>query len=107
MAVVAIIGLMLGVMLPNLTATRGSELKRQAQDLASYLELARERAIVTSSPHRVWIEMEEGAFRVDWWVSEEKAFGELEEGENELAQVAYNKHGFNTTSTMSCQGRHV
>ena len=97
MAVVAIIGLMLGVMLPNLTATRGSELKRQAQDLASYLELARERAIVTSSPHRVWIEMEEGAFRVDWWVSEEKAFGELEEGENLNSQASIQTDRYSLT----------
>ena len=79
MAVVAIIGLVLGIMLPNLTATRGSQLERQGRDLASRIDLARERAVVTSAPHRVWLDLEEGAFRVDWFVDETRAFGEPDE----------------------------
>ena len=76
MAVVAIIGLMLGIMLPNLTSTQAAQLERQGRDLASRIDLARERAIVTGAPHRVWLELEEGAFRVDWFVDEARAFGE-------------------------------
>ena len=74
MAVVAIIGLMLGVLLPNLSATQASDLERQGKDLAARIDLARERAVVTSAPHRVWLEVEEGAFRVDWWVDESRAY---------------------------------
>ena len=79
MAVVAIIGLALGIMLPNLTATRFSLLEQQGHDLASRIDLARERAVVTGAPHRVWLELEEGAFRVDWFVEETRALGTLDD----------------------------
>ena len=79
MAVVAIIGLMLGIMLPNLAATRASQLEQLGRDLASRIDLARERAIVTSVPHRVWLELEEGAFRVDWFISEDRAMEDSDE----------------------------
>lgn len=85
MAVVAIIGLMLGVLLPNLSSTQASQLERQGKDLAARIDLARERAIVTSAPHRVWLEVDEGAFRVDWWVDEERAFALPEDEQDEPA----------------------
>lgn len=75
MAVVIIMGLTLTWVLPNLAATHASRLKGQARDLVSRLELARERAVVTSIPHRVMIDLEEGSYRVDWFVTEERAAG--------------------------------
>ena len=87
MAVVAIIGLMLGVLLPNLSSTQASQLERQGKDLAARIDLARERAIVTSAPHRVWLEIDEGAFRVDWWVDESRAFGLPGEDDDGLGVV--------------------
>jgi prepilin-type N-terminal cleavage/methylation domain-containing protein len=87
MAVVAIIGLMLGVLLPNLSATQASQLERQGKDLAARIDLARERAIVTSAPHRVWFEVEEGAFRVDWWVDESRAFAIPGEEDDDTGRV--------------------
>ena len=87
MAVVAIIGLMLGVLLPNLSSTQASQLERQGQDLAARMDLARERAIVTSAPHRVWLEVDEGAFRVDWWVDESRAFAIPGEEDEEIGMI--------------------
>ena len=79
MAVVIVIGLALGIVLPNLSANRGAELEEHARGLASRLVLARERAIVTGAAHRVFLNLENGTTRVDWHVSEERAFAHLED----------------------------
>lgn len=84
MAVIAIIGLMLGVLLPNLSSTQASQLEGRGHDFAARIDLARERAIVTSAPHRVWMELDEGLFRVDWWVDESRAYDLPEEDEEPL-----------------------
>ena len=34
--------------------------------MVAQLELARQRAIVTGIPHRVYIEIEDGAYRIEW-----------------------------------------
>ncbi len=81
MAVVVIIGLVMGLVVPNLTASRGAELELSARDVAAGLELARERAIVTGAAHRAFLDLEVGSVRIDWHVSEERAFAHLDEGE--------------------------
>lgn len=73
MAVILIIGLMFGLFLPNLDAARTARLEDQAREVARRVQLARERAIMTGAPHRVWIDVGEGAMRVDWYVDEERA----------------------------------
>lgn len=79
MAVVVVIGLALGVVLPNLTASRGAQLEESAREIAARLEFARVRAIVTGAAHRVLLDLEESSVRIDWHVSEERAFAHLEE----------------------------
>lgn len=91
MAVIAIIGLMLGVLLPNLSSTQASQLEGRGHDLAARIDLARERAIVTSAPHRVWMELDEGLFRVDWWVDESRAYGLPEDDEDPLLDPNFAK----------------
>jgi len=73
MAVILIIGLMFGLFLPNLDAARTARLEDQAREVARRVQLARERAIMTGAPHRVWIDVGEGAMRVDWYVDEDRA----------------------------------
>jgi len=79
LAVVIIIGLSLSLVLPNMAATRVSRLKSHAMDLAARLELARERAIVTGIPHRLFIDLQKGGYRVDWFVTEAEAYASLDE----------------------------
>jgi prepilin-type N-terminal cleavage/methylation domain-containing protein len=80
MAVVLIIGLMSALLLPSLGATSQRELKRQARELASYLELARQRAVIMGVPHRVLIDLEQGGYFVDWYVNEDGALGSAGRG---------------------------
>jgi prepilin-type N-terminal cleavage/methylation domain-containing protein len=79
MAVIVVIGLALALVLPNLSATRSAQLRDRARLLAGRIELARERAIVTGAPHRVMIDLEEGSYAVDWWVTESRALAVDEE----------------------------
>jgi prepilin-type N-terminal cleavage/methylation domain-containing protein len=79
LAVVIIIGLTLSLVLPNMAATRASRLKQHALDIAARLELARERAIVTGIPHRLFIDLGEGSYRVEWFVTSDEAYASLDE----------------------------
>jgi type II secretory pathway pseudopilin PulG len=69
MAVVLIIGLVSAVFLPGLFAG-GSRRHDEALNVASYLELARQRAIMTSKIHRVLIDVDNSSYRVEWFVRE-------------------------------------
>ena len=89
LAVVLIIGLTFGFFLPNLDATRFRRLEERAREVATRAQVAREQAIVTGTAHRLWLDLESGAMRVEWFVDEERAaraYGE-EEGTAEPAPV--------------------
>lgn len=66
LAVVAILALMATFVAPNFGALRERRLKHGAQRLASELELARQRSVVTGVPHRVLIDLEDHGYRVEW-----------------------------------------
>ncbi len=76
LATLAVMMLMLGLVLPGLGATRTAVMRSQARDLATHLELARQRAVVTGKTHRLWLDAEESRYRVEWLVSEREALGE-------------------------------
>ena len=80
----AVMALLLGLVLPGLGATRNAELRSEARDLAGRLELARRQAVTTGRPHRVLIHLEEGAYRVEWFVSESDSLGAPPEPAPEL-----------------------
>jgi type II secretory pathway pseudopilin PulG len=63
---VAIFALMTTFVLPNVGAVRDRALRHQAQRLAAQLELARQRAVVTGIPHRLLIDLEGAAYRLEW-----------------------------------------
>ena len=71
LAVIAILALLATFVLPNLGAVRAHSLMREAKGLAAQLELARQRTIVTGIPHRMLIDLEEGAYRIEWTGSDD------------------------------------
>ena len=77
MAVVIVIGMLMGLVLPNLNSRRGAQLESSAQQIAGTLQLARERAIVTGAAHRAFLDLEVGTSRIDWHVAEDRAFAHL------------------------------
>jgi type II secretory pathway pseudopilin PulG len=66
LAIVAIFALMTTFVLPNIGAVRDRALRSQAQRLAAQLELARQRAVVTGTPHRLLIDLDGAAYRLEW-----------------------------------------
>ncbi len=66
LAVVAIFALLATFVLPNIASLSARALKQQASHLASQLELARQRSVVTAIPHRILIDLESGAYRLEW-----------------------------------------
>ena len=70
LAVILLMALLMSLVLPGLGAMRSSQLRNEARTLATQLEFARQQAIVTGQAHRVLFEVDTGAFRVEWYVSE-------------------------------------
>jgi prepilin-type N-terminal cleavage/methylation domain-containing protein len=75
LAVVSIFALIAGLAMPNFSALHSRNLKQQAQRLVTQLELARQRAIVTGVPHRLYIDIDGSAYRIEWLASEQMANG--------------------------------
>ena len=71
----AILVLLAAVVLPGLSVLGGRPLRAQAERFASDLELARVRTVLLGVPHRVVIDLEGGAWRVEWLVTEAEALG--------------------------------
>ena len=76
LAVVAIFALMAAFVMPNLATLGSRTLLRQAQRIGGQLELARQRAIVTGIPHRMWLDLDDASYRLEWYVSEAEAEGD-------------------------------
>ncbi|MFK7897589.1 MAG: Tfp pilus assembly protein FimT/FimU [Myxococcota bacterium] len=79
-AVVAIFAMIFAIGIPQLNTSKKKILKNEAENLAASFEYARQRAVMTGVSHRVLIDLENGAYRTEWWVSEEEAYGALEDG---------------------------
>lgn len=68
LAVVLIFVLLASQVLPNLGIGTSRDLREQARRLAADLELARQRAVVLGVPHRLWIDLDAGTYRLEWEV---------------------------------------
>ena len=66
LAVVAILALVAAFVVPNMGGFRARALRAEAQQIAAQLELARQRAIVTGVPHRLWLELDQAEYRLEW-----------------------------------------
>lgn len=68
LAVVLIIGFISSMILPGLRFSGGSSRHDEALNVASHLELARQRAIMTGKTHQVMIDVDKGSYWVEWQV---------------------------------------
>ncbi len=75
MAVVAIIVMVFSIGIPMLGGSDWDPLEDEAETLAERMRFARQRAIMTGIPHRVFVDLEDGFYRVEWYVSETRAAG--------------------------------
>jgi prepilin-type N-terminal cleavage/methylation domain-containing protein len=83
LAVVAILALVAAFVVPNLGGLRRRALRAEARQIAAQLELARQRAIVTGIPHRLWLELDEAEYRLEW-LTEDPAEAEVAAAEAEI-----------------------
>jgi len=82
LAVVAIFALIAGLALPNFSGLQARNLKNQARGIVAQIELARQRAIVTGVPHRLFIDIDGAAYRIESLVVEDAAAGDEEADES-------------------------
>jgi len=68
LAVVLIIGLVSAMFLPGLRGAGSAGRQDEALNVASHLELARQRAIMTGKIHRLLLDVDNNAYRVEWFV---------------------------------------
>ncbi len=71
LAVVAIFALLAAFVAPNLSVLGRRALRGDARQLASYLELARQRSVMTSVPHRLYLDLDQGGYRIEWLKGDE------------------------------------
>ena len=98
LAVVLIIGLTFGFVLPNLDSSRSRRLENRGRSIANLVHVARQGAITSGAEHRLWFQLDDGIMRVDWYVTEERAdeaYGGPTEG---LAEVKPEANGATTVS---------
>ncbi len=84
-AVIAIMGMVFAIGIPRLSTSKLRGLRTEAESIAASLEFARQRAIMTGIPHRVLIDLEEGGYRVEWLVDEDRAFEAISDADVEFA----------------------
>jgi type II secretory pathway pseudopilin PulG len=73
LAVVLIMGLVASIVIPAVGARSARQLRDQANHLANDLEFARQRTVMTAIPHRVFLDLDGAAYRVEWYVNEDEA----------------------------------
>ena len=78
LSVVAIFALIAGLALPNFSGLHARNLKHQARRIVAQIELARQRAIVTGTPHRLFIDIDGAAYRIESLATEDEADGDGE-----------------------------
>jgi type II secretory pathway pseudopilin PulG len=66
LAVVAIFGLIAAMALPNIDLGGSRIVRGEAQDLATAIEFARQRAVMTGRTHQVVIEVDRGEHWIEW-----------------------------------------
>jgi hypothetical protein len=89
--------------LPNFSARQGDRLREQALEVASRIELARERAVLTGAHHRVVIDLDTGGFHIEWFVTESRAYrqpgDEDEEEGDDAGEIAEEAPDYSSART--------
>lgn len=81
LAVMLILAMLAAIAIPSLSILGARPLRAQAESLASDLEFARVRSVLLGIPHRVVIDLDGGAWRVEWLVTEAEALGQEEKAD--------------------------
>jgi prepilin-type N-terminal cleavage/methylation domain-containing protein len=76
LAVVLIMGLVASLVIPGVGARSSRQLRDQANHLANDLEFARQRTVMTAVPHRLLLDLDGAAYRVEWLVNDAESTGE-------------------------------
>ena len=90
-AVIAIMGMVFAIGIPRLSTSKLRGLRTEAESIAASLEFARQRAIMTGIPHRVLIDLEEGGYRIEWLVDEDRAFEAISDADVEFADSGFDQ----------------
>lgn len=69
MAVLMIFAGIAAIFVPQVGSITGRKLQQRAVDMASQLELARQRAVLTGVPHRVLLDLDDSGYRIEWWTT--------------------------------------
>jgi len=77
MAVIAILGMIFAIGAPRLGSSNWRALRDEAESIAASLEFARQRAIMSGTPHRLLIDLGEGGYRVEWLASQDEAYAAI------------------------------
>jgi type II secretion system protein H len=75
LAVMLIFALLAGIALPNFGVRTSRALDDESKRLASELEFARQRAVMTGVPHRLLFDLDEDVYWIEWFVSDARALG--------------------------------
>ena len=75
-AVIAIITMVFAIGVPRMGGRSFDPLHNEADEIADRLRYARQRAVLTGVPHRLLIDLEEGGYLIEWYVSEARAAGQ-------------------------------
>lgn len=78
-AVVAIMAMVFGIGIPRISSSSFDPLEDEAENIAQSLRFARQRAIMTGAPHRLLIDLEEGGYLVEWYVTEGRSLGRADD----------------------------
>lgn len=92
LAVVLIMGLVAAIVIPAVGARSARVLREQANRLANDLEFARQRSVMTAIPHRLLLDLDGAAYRVEWFVTESEALGEETPGPDLDAELSAQKN---------------
>lgn len=84
LAVVAIMAMVFAIGAPRLGSSKLRLLKEDAEAIAASLDFARQRAVMTGTPHRLFIDLQEGAYRIEWLTVEEEGLGMFAAGPDDL-----------------------
>jgi len=74
-AVTLLFAVISGIFVPQIGLLSSRALGNLAKDLAAHIELGRQRAVVTGTPHRIVMDLEAGGYRLQWRVTELEARG--------------------------------
>jgi prepilin-type N-terminal cleavage/methylation domain-containing protein len=66
LAVLLIAGLLMSVMIPNLSALQSHTLHDAAAQIVERIDFGRQRAVMTGAAHRLALNLDEGTYQLEW-----------------------------------------